>query len=196
MFLAVDELILSYREYSERQGLLATAAMPNVKVLKFDDILEDSAPEPNQTLQSLKSIFCGSTDAPSDEDRDCYIPADLGGIEELVFAARHPLHLVLGNGRAARERLNKLYIIAPWVTVSVLSLLDVNNALLSRGLTLRRAHHGSDLDCMYIGAISAPVLSYAEAQLAVDASLKRWGQHSSCAQCGACFQCLEEAGDL
>ena len=50
MLSEVDEVCLSYfRDYFQPQGLFATAAMPNVKVLKFDDTLEEGTgpSEPN-----------------------------------------------------------------------------------------------------------------------------------------------------
>lgn len=205
MFSAVDELRLSYRDVYHPQGLVAIAAMPNVKVPKFDDICDGSDCELFSSLESLKSIICGNCDASFDSDseseRDHYIPADLGSVEELMFATRHPLELVFGDGHSAGERLNTLYIIARHVKVDALALLGMNNALLSRGLTLRmvkaeQGHRDFPAQCMYLHAISALVLSYDEARRAVDARLERWGRHSSCAQCGACFTCLREAGVL
>ena len=199
MFSAVDELRLSYRDVCEPQGLAAIAAMPNVKVLSFCNICEYGYNF--SSLKSLKSIICSDCDDSCNSERDAYVPADLGSVEELVFATQTPLYLVLFDGRGAGERLKTMYIIAASVTVSALSLLDMNSALFSRGLTLRmvkadEGHRDFPAQCMYVHAISAPVLSYDEARRAVDARLERWGRHSSCAQCGACFTCLREAGVL
>ena len=75
-------------------------------------------------------------------------------------------------------------------------------ALSKRGLTLGMAqaeeqHEDAPSQCMYIRAISAPQLSHDDACHAVDARVEIWGMvHSSCEQCGACFECLRKAGAL
>lgn len=86
---------------------------------------------------------------------EIYVPADLGGVGQLMVATRSLLRLVFGDGCGAGEVLNSLYILASHVTVDSSAWLEMNGALRKRGLTLGMATAGPEHErfpsqCMYV----------------------------------------------
>ena len=151
----------------------------------------------SSNLPALKSIVCGDSGILGKPPvmKVC-IPADLAGVEELMFAIERPLRLVFGDACSAGQKLNTFCVVASEVRVDAGSLLDMIDALFSRGLTLSRAQAGQEhkdgpSQCLYLRPRSAQQLSYEEAVRAVNARVEKWGRnHDVCPQCGACFDCL------
>ena len=66
-----------------------------------------------------------------------HIPPDLAGVQELMLATARRLQLAFDSARSAEERLNTFCAVASEVSVDAAARLNMTNALLRRGLTLR-----------------------------------------------------------
>ena len=189
-------------------------SLPKLEVIRCSWIDNDNADDSDATNilihclrhskihPALKSILFGDYHDFNSQLMKARIPADLGGIQELMFATGGLLQLVFDSARNAGERLNTFSVVARKVRIDAADLLDMTDALSKRGLTLSVARAGEEhkdapSQCMYIRALSGPQLSYEEAIGQVNSRVAKWGNsHNSCAQCGACFKCLREAGAL
>ena len=210
----VNEILLYSKEFCSPRGLLAHVCLPKLEVIRCnwdEDDNEDSSIVTNaielcsghtKDLPALKSILCEDFDKPADSVMEVRIPARLAGVEELEFASDRPLRLIFDCPRSAGEKLDKFCVIGREVKADAAALVTMNDALFRRGFTLSTAHaeqqHDDDApsQCMYIRAISALQLSYDDAIDAVYSRMSRWGGYHGCADCGACFDCLREAGIL
>ena len=200
--------------YREPEGLLAHVSMPKLEVIRCNWVDDDSTDNSGATnalihclrhikkLPAVKSILVGDYSNSDGQVMKARIPADLGGIQELMFATERPLQLFFHNACNAGERLNSFCAVAREVRADADALLDLNDAPFRRGLTLSLARAGQEhgdapSQCVYMRALSAPHLSYEEAIGQINLRVAKWGNyHDSCAQCGACFKCLREAGTL
>ena len=214
----VNEILLYSREFHAPQGLLAHVCLPKLETLQCEwneDSGEDSGVVSNAiqhclehsgNLPALKSILCQSIRCQSYGQLTgaimrARIPADLADVHELMFATAGPLQLTFECARSAGEKLNTFCAVGSVLLIDNIDLSSMYKALLRRGLTLSTAHADDAYDdipsqCMYIRAFSAPRLSYDDAIDAVNSRVSRWGGYWGCAECGACFDCLREAGML
>ena len=130
------------------------------------------------------------------------IPADLGGVQELMFATVRPLALFFESACSAGGTLETFCAVAREVRVGAGPLADIRESLSGRGLTLsmveaEEGHRHYPSECLYVHSCSMPQLSYDDAISALNARVERWGENKTvCGQCGACFSCLRKAGIL
>ena len=208
----VNELILYSREFHPPQGFLAHISMPKLEVIWCDWIEDvgdngtlsdavDFCLGHSRNLPALKTIICEYYDISPESGIKACIPANLAGVQELIFATYWPLQLDFECARSAGEKLNVFCAIGSELRADVAALHLMNEALLKRGLTLSRVraepdHEDAPLQCMYIRSLSAPQLSYDDAICSVLSHLRRWGRNRECSECGTCFDCLREAGML
>ncbi len=212
--LEANEVLICGRNVCPPEGIFPGLCLPKLEVIRcewdIDDGRIDGTPEivlglclqHSKELPALKSIFCGDYGMAHEPVMKARIPADLAGVQELIIATDRPLLLYFDSASNLGARLNTFYVVAREVRVDIAALLDMTDALSKRGLTLSMARAGqgninAPSHCMYVRAISAPQLSYEDAIDYVNARVEKWGKHhDDCAQCGACFDCLEKAGLL
>ena len=152
------------------------------------------------SFPALKSIICAEIGQPKPSVMKACIPADLAGIQELIFATHRPLELSFDNACSAGFRLRTFCAVASEVRFDPGALRDVNVALSGQGLTLSMAQAGQEHEfapsqCLYLRALSEPELSYEIVICAVNERVGKWGRHHGCA-CGACLDCLVGEGIL
>ena len=216
-FSEVNEVRL-YDEDLYPSEFVAKVCWPKMEVIKCVWYNEDGCAENNDeyssladplvhflskngsNLPALKSIICADYDQPKPSVMNGRIPADLAGVQELIFATDRALRLFFDNACSAGERLHTFCAVASEVRVDPAALRDMNVALSRQGLTLSTAqaepeHEYAPSQCMYLRAISAPELSYESAICAVNERVKKWGRHDECV-CGACMDCLVDEGIL
>lgn len=105
----VNEVLISSKEFYSPQGLVASACMPNMEVIRCnwsdknyydDDDDEDDGSVANalmhclrhsRNLPALKSILCTDYDNDPKTVMGARIPADLAGVQELMVATDRPL---------------------------------------------------------------------------------------------------------
>ena len=218
----VSEVLLSSRELYSPHGLVAKAFLPILEVSRcdrWDDLYNDDDNDVKDegraanvlvhtlrhrgNLPALKSILCGDYDCVSECPMKARIPAELAGVQELMFATNRPLRLLFESGRSVGEKLTTFCAVASEVRVDPAALRDMTEALFKRGLTLSMAQADPEDEyapsqCLYVHAASAPQLSYGDAVRSVNARVERWGKtgDNACGRCGACFDCLRKAGVL
>ena len=204
--------VLLYTNDLDPFEFVAKVCWPKLEVMKCVWSSEDGCAEDNfgyssladplvqclskhgSNLPALKSIVCADYDQPKPSVMKARIPADLAGVQELIFATDRPLSLFFDSARSAGEGLHTFCAVASEVRVDPAALRDLNVALSRRGLTLSIAqaeskHEYAPSQCLYLRARSAPELSYKEAICAVNEHVEKWDRHDECV-CGACMTCV------
>ena len=189
----VSEVLLSSKELYSPHGLVANAFLPNPEVIRcdrWDDLFDDDDSDDkdegraanvlvhtlrhSRNLPALKSILCGDYDCVSECAMKARVPAELDGVQELMFATDRPLRLLFESGRNVGEKLTTFCAVASEVRVDLAALRDMSVALSKRGLTLSMAQADPERkyapsQCLYVHAASAPQLSYDDAVRSVNA---------------------------